>query len=350
MKTNRLLYPDLFRILSCFAVIVIHVSVSLSDAVHVQSYEWQVMNLYDSLARFCVPAFVMLSGMFFLRPDRELPLKKLYGKYILRIATAFLFWSVLYALIIETTNYTPFTLYLVKKILLRFVIGHYHMWFLYMLAGLYMITPFLRTIIAHTDKRMLEYFLLLCFIFAVFFRTLAILGFISTLNTVLSKMNMHFVLGYVGYYVAGYYLHTYTLSRWKKRLIYVLGILGAAGTVIFSSLMSVRDGATNGTLHHYLSPNVMFVAIALFLFFKDHVSKIKLSDRMAGIVTKLSSYTFGIYLAHAFFIYLFTSLGLTILTFDPAIAIPVISLAVFISSLIVTFGLSKIPVLNRYII
>ena len=53
----------------------------------------------------------------------------------------------------------------------------------------------------------------------------------QTVSLWVNNLNLHLVLGYVGYYVLGYYLKTYTLSRAAEYLIYILGILGAVVTV-----------------------------------------------------------------------------------------------------------------------
>lgn len=76
---------------------VIHVAADNWNAADVRSFEWQVFNFYDSLVRFGVPVFVMISGALFLKPDKDIPVKKLYSKYIFRIVIAFVFWSFIYA-------------------------------------------------------------------------------------------------------------------------------------------------------------------------------------------------------------------------------------------------------------
>ena len=96
MKEQRIVYFDYLRIIAIFAVVVLHFAAQNWDNIDVSSFEWQVFNLYDAVAAWGVPVFVMISGALFL--GKELTLKKLYGKYILRIVTAFFFWSVLYAL------------------------------------------------------------------------------------------------------------------------------------------------------------------------------------------------------------------------------------------------------------
>ena len=69
---NRIVYADLLRIIATFAVIVLHVSVSKWYESPIREYNWQMFNIYDSLVRWSVPVFVMISGMFFLNPNKEI--------------------------------------------------------------------------------------------------------------------------------------------------------------------------------------------------------------------------------------------------------------------------------------
>ena len=85
---GRLAYADLLRCAAMLAVIVVHVSGGSLEAAAVGSPAFQVLNLYDGLAHWCVPVFVMLSGMFLLDPGHSLPLSKLFFGHILRIAVA----------------------------------------------------------------------------------------------------------------------------------------------------------------------------------------------------------------------------------------------------------------------
>lgn len=102
------------------------------------SVEWQVLNIYDSIARFCVPVFLMISGVFFLDNDRNYTLEKLFSKNILRIVTAFIFWSTLYTILNIMSSETLS----IKEIITEFINGHYHMWFLFTLVGLYLVVLF----------------------------------------------------------------------------------------------------------------------------------------------------------------------------------------------------------------
>lgn len=88
---ERKQYCDYLRVFATFAVVVLHVSATNWYITDVNVMEWQAFNFYDSIVRWGVPIFVMISGSLFL--GRDVSLKKIYSKYILRMVVAFVFWS-----------------------------------------------------------------------------------------------------------------------------------------------------------------------------------------------------------------------------------------------------------------
>lgn len=95
-SNKRIVYADLLRIFATFAVIVLHVSASKWSDTPVKDFNWQIYNLYDSLVRWAVPIFVMLSGMFFLNPEKFISTSNIIKKYIFRILLAIIVWGLFY--------------------------------------------------------------------------------------------------------------------------------------------------------------------------------------------------------------------------------------------------------------
>nr|WP_312578712.1 acyltransferase family protein [Sedimentibacter sp.] len=348
MKEERIVYADILKIFATFSVILLHVSASKWSLVNIETFEWKVFNFYDSLVRFGVPIFVMLSGMFFLKEDKNISYKKIYSKYILRIFTAFLFWSTFYSIYINFTNYDEFNSEFANKLISDIIEGRYHLWFLFMITGLYIITPILRKVVSN-DRGTTEYFLILWFIFTVILPFVIKISNIADLDIFINKFNIHLIIGYVGYFVGGYYMNTFTINKKARKIIYFLGILGIASTVVFTDLISMREGKANAILYGYFSPNVMITSVAVFTFFKYEVSKIRFSKSSLKIINTINSCTFGIYLVHDFFIIVLTEKGITTMLFNPIFLIPIIVLLIFILSFIVSYIISKIPILNKYI-
>ena len=212
MEKKRIIYLDVLRITATFSVIVLHVSASLFSGFSPDSYEWQILNIYDSLVRFCVPMLVMISGVLFLSPYREISVKILYQKYIKRIVCASVFWSALYA-IYSSSIYRVFSSERMMFFFRNFVLGHYHLWFLYMILGLYIIVPFLKKITA--DKKLTEYFLLWSMILTIIVPSALLLPFLGThvISQILDKLYIKFFLGYSVFFVAGHYISQYPIKK-----------------------------------------------------------------------------------------------------------------------------------------
>lgn len=66
--TDRIVYYDFLRIISMFAVIVLHTAGERWSKVEVHSLAWNSFNFYDSIVRWAVPVFTMISGALFLAP------------------------------------------------------------------------------------------------------------------------------------------------------------------------------------------------------------------------------------------------------------------------------------------
>ena len=164
---GRLAYADLLRTFATIAVIVLHLAGSQMAVVAVTSQNWQIFNIYDGLVRWCVPVFVMLSGMFMLDPGRSLPLPKLLFHNALRILVCLMFWGTVYALA-GCWAAGDFSVHGLWTAMLDTLKGntHYHLWFLYMILGLYLVTPILRAFCKGASRGDLHYFFILAFLFA----------------------------------------------------------------------------------------------------------------------------------------------------------------------------------------
>lgn len=347
--SGRIVYLDLLRVISTLAVIVIHIIGKSFSNIPVTSISWQILNVYDSFVRFSVPVFVMISGVFFLDNKRPLSLKKLYSCNIVRLITAFIFWSAAYAGVSFLRNNGNSLGVQVKDFIIECIKGHYHMWFIFMIVGLYMVTPLLRAI--SKDKKLTEYFLLLSFGFCFLANAIGLIPKIGSMTKdIFDTMNVGLVSGYTGYYFLGYYIHNYTIKEKHKKTIYFVGILSLLATIIGTSLISVYTDEASVALYYNLLPNTLFVSMAIFICCKEGYSKIKLNEKQEKIISVLSNYSFGIYLVHDFFIIVLKNIHYADNAIKTLIAIPALSVVVFIGSLFVSFILHKIPMIKKYIV
>lgn len=350
--SNRTLYFDILRILATFAVIFLHSACASWDKDNF-NFDWNVQNIYDSAVRWCVPVFVMISGALFLNPEKHISIKKLYSKNIVRIITAFFLWGTIYSVY----NYFIFNDHNLIGFVLNIFYGPFHFWFLFMIVGVYITIPVLRQI--SQNKTIVQYFLVLAFVFT-FILPLLLSTISKLLPSIISKSEgiislifyyyEHFDLklfaGYSGYFLLGHYLNRYNVKRLK--LIYLIGVVSFALIVCGAITSYYIYGTLNNPLYGYLTPFVMFEAIAVFLFVKNLAPKIKFSANAINMITKISNICFGIYLVHILVLWTLSYFGLKTTSFNIVISVPIISILVFVLSLLVSSGLYKIPFCRKY--
>lgn len=347
MIKERKVELDLLRILACIAVIVIHIPIALNTNDYPKaSMIYQVYNVYNSLSRWCIPIFTMISGCFLLSHNKEITIKSIYFKNISRIVRAFIFWSIIYAVYNLRSDFE------IKSFILKVMNGEWHMWYLFMITGLYIITPILRQIIDKIDKNVLEYWLILMFIFSVVIPFIRLIPNIESITEyIMSKGNVQFLCGYTIYYILGYYLSTYDISNKLKKKIYILGIIGVIFTIVGNAMLPIFFDNDEMGFNGYHCLNVFFMSIAIFIFFRDKVSKWKWVERYSEKIYKISSRTFGIYLIHVLIIKVIKDYNfIKINVFSEIILIPLLSIVVFIIGYIIIGVLSKIKYINKFIL
>lgn len=339
---ERVVYLDYLRVLATFAVMLIHITGKNWFTADVRSAVWLGFDLYESAARWCVPVFVMISGALFL--GKDVPIETIYKKYILRLAISFAVWSAVYALFMQGQLSTR---------LAALVRGRYHMWFILMIAGLYMCLPFLRPVAADAQKT--RYFLILWLVFACLLpqglRLAEDFGgstagdIARVVGESAENLHLHTVLGYSGYFLLGHALYRAEISPRQRRWLPAAGAAGFVLTAALTRLVSVRTGAPSENYYGYLNANVLLEAAAVFVLFKyGRYGR----GRLDGWVKTLSEYSFGAYLVHVLLIDLLDSLGLDTLSFCPAISPVCIALLVFVLSFAVSAALHRIPIIKKY--
>ena len=159
---------------------------------------------------------------------------------------------------------------------------------------------------------------------------------------------MHPIMGYTSYFVLGYYLNNLELNKRQRMVIYLLGIFGFAVTVLLDLAVALRTQQYCSHYYSYFSVNVLWESLAVFVWFKYHSFN---NSMLNDLVRKLSVYSFGAYLVHALVIeQLDLHFGLNALSFHSTLAVPCVSILVFVISFSVSALINQIPVLKKYLV
>ena len=347
---QRIISFDILRIVAIFAVVWLHVS-GQRWQISFPSNEWEVRNVYDSMVRWSVPVFVMISGALFLDSNKTLSIKKLYSKNILRIICAFVFWSIIYMFYEMTkTNQQNFSInWMVGKI----IKGHTHLWFLKMLLGLYIMTPILK-IIAN-NKKVEMYFLVIAlittFVIPWLFKLCGLLypSFTHLIDTFYKIMGVNIATGFTGYFMLGHYLRNKNLNFTIRHTIYICGIISCICVIILNRLISFHHNYADTFFYNNLSIFTLAESIAVFTFINHRFKNINF--RYTAFIKKVSNLTFGIYLVHILILKMIKDLfNIDSSTIGVMLGIPLLSITVFILSLSVSWLINKIPGANKFIL
>lgn len=64
-EEKRIMYLDLLRIVAAFSVIFLHVNATRMNGLSISSFRYTAFIAFAVLSRYCVPVFLMISGVFF---------------------------------------------------------------------------------------------------------------------------------------------------------------------------------------------------------------------------------------------------------------------------------------------
>ncbi|MGG1574331.1 acyltransferase [Fictibacillus sp. NRS-1165] len=289
----RILYLDALRVFATIAVVVLHTAAPfLYEMNNIGEHQWMVMNVFDSFTRWCVPIFIIISGALLLNGKSE-PLNTFFKKRSSKVVIPFIGWSVFYYVYQVYQNKAELS---GTSFIIAFLENDvfYHLWFLYMLLGLYLIVPILKIYVQNASNKNLAYFIALWFIGASGYA--AVKKFLG----ISIGIDIPVVVGYVGYFVLGYYLTKVNVNNLFRKSLYIMAIVALIGTVAGTFYVThLRNGQFFDYFYSYLAPNIIVLSIALFIFFKHNYLKMDQAIP-SPIIKEISKASLGIYLLHPF--------------------------------------------------
>ena len=333
-------YLNYLRVFAALAVIMLH---SLcTPVVFCQDSYTQTELFWVRLSRnwlnWCVPVFVMITGVLFLNPQKELPLEKLFKKYLSRFAIVILTFGTLYSLmelVFVDRTFSGFQILLAIKNALTANTWD-HMWYIYMAIGLYIVIPLIKQIVNNISDKVLYYS-----IGALFF-TSSILPYIATFVTIQNHISM--VSIYIFYLLLGYAFHYKNLRLKNSYSVAILLLCALYAALIQTSDFFIQQNDAAMKTMLYDSPVMVMASLAVFSLFKN----IKRENR---IIKFMGPLTFGIYIIHPVFInFLYKVMHITVERFPLGISLLVVLSITVSCSIITTFMLRLIPFVRKHVL
>ncbi|MEA5616266.1 acyltransferase family protein [Cronbergia sp. UHCC 0137] len=283
---------DIIRVVATFTVLFIHItqySVRTSTSLDIA---WWSLNIGQSLSIWAVPAFIMLSGALLLSPQSldESPLV-FYKKRLLRIGIPLLFWGVVYFFLEKKWSPDISLEYLIDDLWH----GHisWHLYFLFAILGLYLLTPWLRLLIKKISTKREELILIIILLF--------ITTCVDSYNQIFQLWKWHGTLrwvSYLGYYLVGRFLLCHTIDN--IRIFIILSVTGLISNIMGRYLEMLFQTGASGFFYSnlYSSVTVMIFSIGIFGMLIYLTKEITENSKIVKICRLLAPSTFGVYLVH----------------------------------------------------
>jgi len=283
-------YLNRIRVFAIMMIVLLHVAAPVRDQWHVMATaNWFISAILDSFGRAGVPLFIMISGALLLPKKEEW--ETFYKKRFSRILLPMFFWSFVFALLWQWQLGESKS---IIQLILKIFAGptYYHLWYFYMLLGIYIVTPFIRILVQNLEKKQVELLLLIWIIFRFILP-----GAAGQFNI---WFNYDFSIGiqqnfpdlYIGYFILGYYLHVYGAPLKSKKLglwFFIISVLQAfASAAIYTKVGSYQELVISP-----YSITVLFQATIFFLWIKNRERK-----TIPRWMQLISTASFGIYLIH----------------------------------------------------
>ena len=284
-------FLDVLRVLATCAVVLMHVltgATDVTDASIMPEYRSLLLSVMD-LVTWCVPIFLLISGYLFLNPERILTYPVMIKKYCRRIALAILLFGVPYAASELVVAERTFRIRMIPEALKMTLMGHTwsHMWYLYLILFLYLITPLLKKVL-----RVLPVWGVVAMM-AVIFLGSSVAPFLNKVLDVNSIPVLPDGGVYFLYYLCGYFFAVREVCVDKGRNVW----LTAAVAVLALGMILSRTLAGFSIQMAYNYPFTVLLAVLLFAAgWNGSIKKHRIPWQEAGALS------FAVYLVHPVYV------------------------------------------------
>lgn len=303
-EDNRILYLDILRVIAIIGVITIHVTgINVIHIENIHTSKWWVSNIFNSLSRFCIPVFFMISGALILSTPLEKDALGSIKKRVRKVGIPFLVWSVIYHLFkhIVLANKDLGIGELFKTMLFEIMTDrtYSHLWFIYVIAGIYMVSPFIKKLLVGTTEKEVRYLVLLWFVATVCYSTAqSIFNYLNYGNHLyIAFFKIPMASGHVGYFILGYYIHRFGIPEKVRILIYSLGVVSIVLDPLLTFIFSVESSGLNESFYSPFAVTNALYATTVFLFFKNRDWS-NVTNKKRKFIYSASNATMGIYFIH----------------------------------------------------
>ena len=334
---KRTLYLDIIKIVACFLVIINHTGNYLFDSIGYSNASALFYTINFAFCKIGVPLFIMVSGVLLLKKDYTF---KDVGKKIFRILIPLLVFSILFAIKAGVLDFKNFFQSLLAQPLYTVF------WYLYMLIGLYAMTPFLQKMVKNFKDNDYKWFLFTVLIIPSFLKLLSAFGI-----QVSSLFLLSVISSIIGFYVTGLYLSQIELNKKHRNIAIIVSTISLVAYTLQMYIPYLNTGSISFVLDTYDSLPVICLSLSVFYLFRHYLEEVKVSKITNKIIANISAVTFGIYLIHFPLTHHAYNLGIMqhIFKFNAYFGIILLQIACFIGCGILIYLLRLIPGVKKFL-
>jgi surface polysaccharide O-acyltransferase-like enzyme len=162
---EKIEYIDVLRVISMISVVFLHTAAGSLRA-NIGSAVWHLSNVFTAVMGTSVPVFFMISGALVLHSPKTLSIKYMWEKRFVKIFVPFVVWSLVAVAYFEVINLINHGSVRWDVVLnkLKNAPGQpttVHLWFMYALIPLYMLSPLLKKMLDALTKDLVRYLIIL---------------------------------------------------------------------------------------------------------------------------------------------------------------------------------------------
>lgn len=341
LKKEKVAYIENVRCVALVLVVLIHVV-----AIPIQNWNDDVegflfYSVSYSIGCCGVPIFLLISGSLLLNPDRSITVHKIYTRMIPRILLPLCVFGYIFALmeILFETHTVSLGMFIdaVMRVLNKESWGH--LWYLYMLLGIYICLPILRFLNENLNEEMYRYFTFLLIALAYVLPTInSVFGLSISFGTPSPLCHI------TAFWLGGTLLRYSKNEKFNKHVTF-LGIVSFV-IIIATGLFCPLFGKENyAVIASYDDVFVIGSAMLFYLIVRKFAP-----NECGGVLRDMADCSFGIYLIHPVIMnVLYKVLDIRPDYYFHMISIPLFVIAFITPSLICVAVMKRIPWIKKLV-
>lgn len=301
---NRIYWLDAARAIAILLVVFTHC--------HEQAgiYDPLRAGVFYSIDRLGVPIFFMISGGLILDKLKDINIFQFYKKRVVQFVVLLIVYSVLTNTVMLSLNTGDIWSSFMKSVFdfngvinttekLGLYGGARQMWFMYAIIQLYIVAPFVAKLLSGASTKNIIIFAVVCMVLNQIRLTLSTFGYSWDF---LNRMGQDFTGAYLLYFIVGYLIiDRNILEGCNKFVLYAMSLVLVVVPSYILVSADIGAGKLIGAMHWYnASIFILLSSIGLLMLIK-----LVFEGRRYRALEILSLSSFGIYLSHYAFIYVF---------------------------------------------